>query len=278
MLPPGSRSWICRAPPVAAPGEERPPRFLFRNREIFLSEYAMAELEKIGEIPDRRPQICLTYLGATKKFTIAGVVGAFEAPRTTRYELFILDTTVKRMIGDTATAQNFSEMQVYFDPAHLSDARSWLEREGWRFIGDMMDRTENLIAAAWNGLLILGAIALANLVLFIAITYYIATSYLAKNAQSFAVLQSFGLSWRTAAWQSAIETTLTLVLAALPLAMVPVALAIAGPLELGEFGRWAGRKRPQFWAAWSGSSRSSPGPRRRWPRATGGVGMNTARS
>ena len=183
-----------------------------------------------------RPQVCLEYGGAIEMFDIAAVVGAFEAPRTTRYEAFLLDRAMKRMLGDTAIAQNFSEAQVYFDPDHLEAARSYLDDRGWRFIGDMMDRTASLIATAWNGLLILGAIALANLALFVAITYYIASSYLAKNAQSFAVLQSFGLGWGTAARQSGIEMTLTLLLAALPLACAPVVLALAGPLDLGDFG------------------------------------------
>ncbi len=221
--------------PVAGPDGVVPLRFYFGNRDIFLSEYAVSELEKAGGLGEDR-EVCLEYQGRMETFSVAGVVDSFEAPRRTRYEAFILDRALKRMLGDTALAQNFSEAQVYFDPDHLATARAWLDANNWRYVGDTLDRTSGLIAASVNGLLILGTIAVANIVLFLAISYYVASSYLAKNGQSFAVLQSFGLRWGTAARQSGIEMTLTILIAALPLTLVPAALALTGPVDLGDFG------------------------------------------
>lgn len=177
--------------------------FLWGGRTIFISEFFRDELEE--QNVSFEDGLCLEIASKEVIFETVTVVTEFEAPRRSRYEAFIPESTYDIEIGVSGGGKKYSEAHIYFDPSNIALIDAFLRSEKWNFVEDAVARTTTIIENLRSKILVLFLFALANITMFLGVVFNLATAYLSKNAPSIAVLNSFGLPENLASKQGTRE-------------------------------------------------------------------------
>lgn len=113
-----------------------------------------------------------------------------------------------------------THIALYFASSHVDALKAFLTRENYVFVADNLEKIRRLVGTA-DGFK-LGAKVFLGLVggLLVAFTVMSVWSYLSANAQSFALLKAFGMSWRFMFGILLVEITVGWLLAALLLALL----------------------------------------------------------
>lgn len=209
------------------PNEERPKR-----GDIFITADFANRLDRLQV--EYKDGLCLSGLtqGKPQHFRVVMVVDRLQAPGREPYDVFIPENHLAAIQGEQVGSYNYNRVHLYFDPHELGALRAYLDGENWDVSDDALDGVARLIrelqTAFWASL----ALFFGNVLLFIALCRHIAVTHLEKNATAYAMLQSFGLPWTTAARQSVCEFKVLLLLSVIGGTLVAI-IGVLFPTLIG---------------------------------------------
>jgi putative ABC transport system ATP-binding protein len=172
------------------------------NDQIFLAAERVKELglDDVGEAVDRT--LCLYEAGWPEPIPlrIHGVLDEVPNWERNRFAGFIPQHTYdafRYSLGRGAgLVQDPTHIALYFASEEADALRTFLEQEGYVFVAENLQKIGRLVETAGVfKFIVRGFLALIGLLLGM-LTAMSVLSYLNANAQSFALLKAFGMSWR----------------------------------------------------------------------------------
>jgi putative ABC transport system ATP-binding protein len=167
------------------------------NDSIFLSADKAVELIEgdIAQLIGR--EVCLIdpTWPETVKLKIKGIVDEVPSWQQNRFAGYIPNYTYDAFSHRVGLIQQPTHIALYFSSADVDEVEDYLRLGGYSFVSDNLDKIRRLIASStvFKGI-VTGFLGLVGLLLGV-LTAMSVQSYLDANAQSFALLKAFGMSW-----------------------------------------------------------------------------------
>lgn len=219
------------------------------NDSLFLAAWKASELVEGDFRALVGRDVCLidpTWPGPVP-LRVKGIVDEVPSWQQNRFAGYIPNYTYDAFSQRVGLGTHPTDIAVYFASTGVDALEDYLRLENYSFVADNLNKVRRLVESSgvFKGI-VTGFLALVGLLLGV-LTAMSVQSYLDANAQSFALLKAFGMSWRSVFGILLVEVSVGWLIAALLLAGLIGAVGLAsgsGPvqfagMELATASLWA---------------------------------------